>query len=148
MRVCIRKRIAPWLVLVAGMAASLVLPVGAMAALPDAGRVAVRTLRVAVPTPSPCWGVQISAVYRTQHDVLVVAQLEPPPANTRCPRMVSMAEDTISLAGPALPVRHLIVGRTWGWQPDLPEHMPSGTYVYVRSRAELQRWLEGAKKVK
>ena len=102
----------------------------------------VERLTVAVIVPNPCWRVSIRSVHRRGGELLVVSDLRPPPPDTFCTQVISEARDSVSVrTEPPKEVTHLVVGRTWDWGTP-----PSGT-VFVESREELERRLEGAQRL-
>lgn len=125
----------------------LLLPLAAYSAASNA-MAAQRTLRVDVRTPGPCWHVKITGVYEEPHEIFVVSRLSPPPPDTTCTETAALAQDEVTLDLPALPVRHIVLGRSWGWLPDRPGKYPRGIYIFPRSWQEIAPWLKGAVKVK
>jgi len=130
--------------LAAALAAAVVV---AGAARADGLGYHTRPLRVTVPTPNPCWRVGITSVHRSEERLLVVAELEPPPEGAVCAQVVSTATDEVEVQAPPLPVRYVVLGRTWGWQPEVPE-TDGGIYIYPQSREALEPWLEGTERIK
>lgn len=106
-----------------------------------------QTLRVSVQTPSPCWAIEIEAVYSTDQELLVVSKLAPPSAEESCIQMVGQAEDEISLKAPLSRVKHLILGRTWDTRRDSSGWGPEADYVYPKSNEELSSMLTDARRM-
>lgn len=100
---------------------------------------------VAVSVPNPCWGLAVSAVYRSPIALLVVSDLVPPAPDVFCAQVVSRAEATIQVAGPVLRVEHLVRGRVWRGRPEGDE---PDDVVWVDDENALQSRLVDAKPVR
>ncbi|MFZ0257567.1 MAG: hypothetical protein WAN46_18430 [Gammaproteobacteria bacterium] len=107
----------------------------------------LQTLRVSVQTPSPCWAIEIEAVYSTDQELLVVSKLAPPASEETCIQMVGQAEDEISLTAPLYRIKHLILGRTWDTRRDSSGWGPEAEYVYLKSNEELSPMLKNARRM-
>ena len=107
----------------------------------------LRTIRVAVVAPNPCWGIRIREVYLTSDAIWVVSKLKPPEKGSVCIQVIGHVQDEIQLELPGLPVWHFIIGRTWSGQLGEVEQEPGAVYVYPSSRDEIDGMLKRAKKI-
>lgn len=106
----------------------------------------LRTIRVAVMTPNPCWNIKITEVYLTPDEIWVVSELKAPQKDTMCIQVIGTAKDQIQLKLAASPIRHFILGRTWGREYGDPQREPGMVYVYPSSRDEIDGMLKRARR--
>lgn len=98
-----------------------------------------QTITVTVKVPDGAWKLEISEVYVTSNEVIVVSQLSRP-EDMMGIQVISEASHSIKVKLPALPVKHYIVGKTWGWKND------EGC-EFVKERKEIDAKVKGAKKI-
>lgn len=107
----------------------------------------LRTIRVDVVAPNPCWGIKIREVYLASDAIWVVSKLKPPQKGTVCIQIIGDVQDQIQLGLPNLPVWHFVLGRTWSRELGGVQQEPGPVYVYPSSRDEIEGMLKRAKRI-
>ncbi|MDA1044543.1 MAG: hypothetical protein O3C57_04895 [Verrucomicrobia bacterium] len=73
-----------------------------------------QAIRVSLKVPSPAWSIRIQKVYRAGDEYVVYSQLAR--KDDFSAQVIVRISDEIALSGPALPLRHIIIGKTWAWE--------------------------------
>ena len=96
------------------------------------------TVSVQLTVPDGGWKIRIVRVYQTPTHLLAVSKLERSPGPAI--QVISQAKDSVKARAPKLPVRHLILGKTWNWANKEP-------YSFLSDPKELSKPIAGAKLV-
>ena len=96
------------------------------------------TVSVQLTVPDGGWKIHIDQVYQTPTHLLAVSMLERSPGPAI--QVISQAKESVKVKAPKLPVRHLIMGKTWNW----PNKEP---FTFLSDPKELSKSIAGAKLV-
>lgn len=88
-------------------------------------RYATREITVSVMVPDLGWRVSIREVFVVGRELWVISKLSR--GEGMAGQMMTTVTDRISLAAPPLPVKHVVVGKTWGWENTEPYTFLSDT---------------------
>lgn len=86
-------------------------------------------VRVSLDVPDAAWRIHIEEVLLAEGEIRVVSRLERPPLMAA--QVISTISDSVEVEVPQLPMKHFILGKTWGWDND-PE------LVFIGDDAELK----------
>lgn len=88
--------------------------------------------------PDGGWRVRITQVYQTKTELLAVSELSR--ASGMAIQVISTVQDSVEVQAPALRVKHLVLGKTWGWENKEP-------HTFLKDKAQLTKQLAGAKQI-
>lgn len=95
-----------------------------------------RTIGVEVTVPDSAWRVTILEVYRAKDRLLVISSLHRDP-EVMAAQVISRATDAVRIPAPDLPVKHYVLGKTFGWAQD--------PHRFIQNREEIEEELKSAK---
>jgi zinc protease len=87
-----------------------------------------RDITVRLTVPDTGWSIVIQEIYQTNGELAVISQLSR--SKGMAAQMITTVSDTARVNAPDLPVKHYVVGKTWGWQNAEP-------YIFIKSVDEL-----------
>ncbi len=99
---------------------------------------AVQSISVKLTVPDLGWLINIDEVYKIEGELWVISVLHRPPGIFG--QQITTISDTVKVPYPSLPVKHFVLGKTWGWQNEEP-------YVFLNNRDEIAEKLESGKLV-
>ena len=99
---------------------------------------AVQAISVKVTVPDLGWIINIDEVYKVEGELWVISVLHRPPGMFG--QQITTKSDTVKVPCSSLPVKHFVLGKTWGWQNKEP-------YVFLNNRDEIAEKLESGKLV-
>jgi hypothetical protein len=94
------------------------------AASGTAAPLARRSIKVTLKVPDSGWEIAIQEVYRVKDELWVISRVTRRPGMAM--QVISQVSDEVQVEAPALPVRHVVLGKTWGWENDEPYRFPAG----------------------
>jgi hypothetical protein len=94
------------------------------------------TIKLQVPDGG--WRVQITQVHQTKTGLMAVSELSRVPGMAI--QMISTVQDSVEVQTPVLPVKHLVLGKTWGWENQEP-------HTFLKDKGQLAKQLTGAKQI-
>jgi hypothetical protein len=95
-----------------------------------------RPITVELTVPDPAWQIRIERVLEGSDELHVISRVKRDP-EVMAAQVISRASDTVRVAAPDLPVRHHVLGKTWGWSEE--------NYNYVKDEEALLRQLSGSR---
>jgi len=97
-----------------------------------------QTIVVSLQAPDSAWSVRIEEVHRVGDELWALSKLSRRPGPAL--QVITTVTDSVELTAPALPVRHFVYGKTWGWRSHAP-------YTFIRGREEIADQLAVGEKV-
>ena len=91
---------------------------------------------VGLDVPDSAWEVEITGIYDTGSEIIMVAELERP-EGVMAAQAITWVSDRVTLTAPYRPVQTYVVGKTWNWVNDAP-------YEFIDSRAAIAGELDDA----
>ncbi|UCF37052.1 MAG: hypothetical protein JSU96_20020 [Acidobacteriota bacterium] len=102
----------------------------------------VQEIKVTLEVPDTAWSVTIQEVRVVGEELWVISKLERP-SDLMGAQVISQVTDSVTIKAPRLPVKHLILGKTWNWENDpslefitnptmLEERMSGGKVLFQR----------------
>ncbi|ETX05925.1 MAG: hypothetical protein ETSY2_20160 [Candidatus Entotheonella gemina] len=88
-------------------------------------RSATQEITVSVMVPDLAWRVSIREVFLVGRELWVISGLSR--GEGMAGQMMTTVTDRVSLAAPPLPIKHFVVGKTWGWENAEPYTFLSNT---------------------
>jgi hypothetical protein len=106
-----------------------------------AGKQPVREISIQMETPDGGWSISIVEAYRVGDEIWVISELSR--ASGMAVQAITSVSDRIRLEAPDLPVRHFVIGKTWGWTgeeavtyiedlSEVADRLERGTLLYRR----------------
>ncbi len=95
-----------------------------------------RRLAVELTVPDSAWTIAIEGVYRADEAIWVVSRVSQD-SDILGAQVISTVRDAVTVVAPDLPVRHVVIGRTWHWDNEEP-------YRFVDDRRDVAEILETA----
>ncbi len=78
----------------------------------------ITNITVELTVPDAAWTLAIEEVYKVENEIWVISRLSRP-AGVMGIAVISKVRDSVGIA-PDLPVKHFIIGKTWGWENKEP----------------------------
>ncbi|ETW99238.1 MAG: hypothetical protein ETSY1_15780 [Candidatus Entotheonella factor] len=100
---------------------------------------AIQEITVSVMVPDLGWRVSIREVFVVGRELWVISALSR--GEGMAGQMMTTVTDGVSLAAPPLPIKHFIVGKTWGWENTEPYTFLSDTHAIASRLRQGQRLL-------
>ena len=104
----------------------------------EVGSVELQAISVKVTVPDLGWIINIDEVYKVEGELWVIFVLHRSPGMFG--QQITTKSDTVNVPCSSLPVKHFVLGKTWGWQNEEP-------YVFLNNRDEIAEKLESGKLV-
>jgi hypothetical protein len=98
----------------------------------------LQAISVRVTVPDLGWIINIDEIYKVEGELWVVSVLHR--TSGLFGQQITTKSDTVKVPHSSLPVKHFVLGKTWGWQNEEP-------YVFLNSRDEIAEELESGKLV-
>ncbi len=106
-----------------------------------AGKQPVREISIQMEAPDGGWSISIVEAYRVGDEIWVISELSR--ASGMAVQAITSVSDRIRLEAPDLPVRHFVIGKTWGWTgeeavtyiedlSEVADRLERGTLLYRR----------------
>ena len=115
----------------AGLLLTLVLFVAAVPAAET------REITVKLTVPDAGWAIAIDEVHMVSNEVWVISSVSRDP-DMMAAQVISTVKASVDVAVPDLPVKHFVIGKTWGWKNEEP-------YTFLDSRSEIEQALKTGK---
>jgi len=107
------------------------------------GPAKTKDISVAVTVPDLGWRIRIQEIYQVGEELWVISVLSRIPGVAA--QMVTTVSDTVSATVPVLPVKHVVLGKTWGWRNkedyvfvtnirEIDEHLKAGKLLFQRDK--------------
>lgn len=97
-------------------------------------------IEVTVTVPDSAWKLEILEVHQADSEIIVISRVSRDPDLIGA-QVITTLSQKINLIIPDLPVKHYVLGKTWGW-----ENQDKGV-TFIKERKELDEILKGAKKL-
>ncbi len=85
-----------------------------------------RDITVSVMVPDLGWRISIREIVVVGQELWVISQLTR--RDGAAGEMLTTVTDNVSLAAPPLPIKHIVVGKTWSWENAEPYTFVSDTH--------------------
>ena len=102
----------------------------------EVGSAELQAISVKVTVPDLGWFINIDEIYKVEGELWVISVLHRTPGMFG--QQITTKSDTVKVPHSSLPVKHFVLGKTWGWQNEEP-------YVFLNSRGEIAEELESGK---
>jgi len=96
-----------------------------------------REMAVTLTVPDAAWAITIYEVHEVKDEIWVVSTVSRDP-DLMGAQVISIVKDSVKFTAPDLPVKHFIIGKTWGWKNEEP-------YTFIKNLKELERELKYGK---
>jgi hypothetical protein len=96
-----------------------------------------REITVTLTVPDAAWAIAIDEVHEVNNEIWVISTVSRDP-DVMGAQVISIVKASVKLAAPDLPVKHYIIGKTWGWKNEEP-------YTFINNLKELERELKYGK---
>ena len=97
-------------------------------------------IMITVTVPDSAWQLEVLEVHQTDKEIIVISEVSRDP-NVFGAQVITTLSQKLNLIIPDLPVKHYVLGKTWGW-----ENQDKGVQ-FIKERKELDEMLKGAKKL-
>ncbi|MEW6615726.1 MAG: hypothetical protein AB1401_09705 [Thermodesulfobacteriota bacterium] len=96
-----------------------------------------KEITVKLIVPDSAWTIAIDEVHKVGNELWVISTV------SRDPKMIGMqvisaVETSLQLAAPDLPIKHFVIGKTWGWKNKEP-------YTFIKNLKEIEKGLKSGK---
>ena len=95
-------------------------------------------MSVRLKVPDGGWKIQIVKVYQTRTHLLAVSELKR--KGELAIQVISEVKDSVKVRASELPVKHIVLGKTWNWEYKEP-------FTFVSGEKELAKHISGTKLV-
>lgn len=96
-----------------------------------------REITVTLTVPDSAWAIAIEEVHEVKDEVWVISTVSRDP-DVMGAQVISIVEASVKFAAPDLPVKHFVIGKTWGWKNEEP-------YTFIKNLKELEKELKSGK---
>ncbi len=97
-----------------------------------------REIAVSLRTPDPAWEGVFEEIHVAGEELVVLSRVRRDP-EILAPQVISEASHRVRVRAPDYPVRHYVLGRTWGW--DSPE------IRFIEDRDEIESLVREGRRV-
>ena len=99
-------------------------------------------IQLTIEVPNPAWKLQITEIYETDSELLVLAQIDSKNAITS--QVISTISDTVTaeLKDGNKPIQYYLIGKKWNW------NSPKNSVVFIESREAIQSLIKKATRAK
>ena len=87
-------------------------------------------IAVELTVPDSAWTITIDEVHRVGNELWVVSTVSRDP-DVMGAEVISTVRASLKLDAQALPVKHFIIGKSWGWKNQEP-------YIFLKQLAQIQ----------
>jgi hypothetical protein len=98
-----------------------------------------KKITVTLTVPDTSWNISINEVYKVDSELWVISRVFHKPGMMGA-QVISTISDSVTIKASNLPVKNIIIGKTWGWENDEP-------YAFIRDLKEIEKELESGKLV-
>lgn len=98
-------------------------------------------IEVRLSVPDTTWNIKINEIYQVGEELWVISQLSQLSEGMMGLMMISDVHDRIKMDSPSLPIKHYILGKTWGW-----ENSEANTH-FINSLDDIKAQLDSGKKL-
>jgi len=96
-----------------------------------------KDIAIELTVPDSAWIITIDEVHRVKNELWVVSTVSRDP-NMMGAQVISTVRASVKLAAPDLPVKHFVIGKTWGWKNNEP-------YTFLKNTKDIEKDLKSAK---
>ena len=96
----------------------------------------VKEITVKLTVPDGGWSISIQKVYRVEDELWALSRVSR--REGMAIQVISKVSDSVSVKTEDLPVKHIVLGKTWRWKKEEP-------YTFVSDFEEVDEALKGAK---
>lgn len=97
-------------------------------------------VRVSINVPDTTWSLYIKDVYIVDNELWAISQLQQLGEGMVGLMMITKAEDEVLVTAPKHPVKHFILGKTWGWENE-------EKVSFINDLSEIQTKLDQGKRI-
>lgn len=103
-----------------------------------------KEITVTLTVPDAAYTIAIEEVHKVKNEIWVISKVSRDP-NIMGAQVISTIGDTVKASAPDLPMKHFVIGKTWGWKneepytftknlKDIEKDLKSGTLAYKRTK--------------
>ena len=96
-----------------------------------------KDIAIELTVPDSAWIITIDEVHRVKNELWVVSTVSRDP-NMMGAQVISTVRASVKLAATDLPVKHFVIGKTWGWKNNEP-------YTFLKNTKDIEKDLKSAK---
>jgi zinc protease len=96
-----------------------------------------REITVTLTVPDAAWVIFINEVHEVKNEIWVISTVSRDP-DMMGAQVISVVKASVKCAAADLPVKHFVIGKTWGWKYEEP-------YTFINNLKELERELKYGK---
>lgn len=98
-----------------------------------------KEITVTLTVPDSAWTIEIDEVYEVKNEVWVLSTVSRKP-EVMGMQVISTIRNSVQVNAPDRPVKHIIMGKTWGWKNKEP-------YRFIKDRKGLEADLKSGKRL-
>jgi len=96
-----------------------------------------REITVTLTVPDAAWAIAIDEVHEVEDEIWVISTVSRDTSMMGA-QVISIVKASVKFAAPDLPVKHFIIGKTWGWKNEEP-------YTFINNIKKLESKLKSGK---
>ncbi len=101
------------------------------------------SITVDLTVPDSAWAIIVEEVHKVNNEIWVISRVSRDP-DMMAAQVITTVRDTVEISAAELPLKHLVIGKTWGWKNEEPytfindlkqfeEDVKSGKLLYKRA---------------
>jgi hypothetical protein len=96
-----------------------------------------REITVTPTVPDSTWAIAIDEAHEVKNEIWVISTVSHDP-DMMGAQVISIVKASVKFTAPDLPVKHFVIGKTWGWKNE-------ELYTFIKNLKELEKELKSGK---
>ena len=95
------------------------------------------SITVELTVPDSAWAITVEEVHKVNNGIWVISRVSRDP-DMMAAQVISTVRDTVEINAAELPLKHLVIGKTWGWKNEEP-------YTFINDLRQVESDLKTSK---
>jgi hypothetical protein len=96
-----------------------------------------KEITVKLTVPDSAWTIAIDEVHDVENELWIISTVSRDPSMMGM-QVISTVQASLKLVAPDLPMKHFVIGKTWGWKNKEP-------YTFIKNLKQIEKWLKSGK---